>query len=197
MLLRWMDDSCCALDLMPPETILNEAGRTEFSEERWKDKSSINWHKLARSEGPYSQTSFTFELLRSLADLAEDVGFKWSASRALKKKLSVSVSIQSIEKLNINFIQIMWGMNNIILLPAYISALIIRSYSLPLHGHLLIRVPTGCALAAQLLMPDSGDCQNMFCNVHFYWFYVNWLTFRKSPGWLASPQLLSRPAEHF
>ena len=114
MLLRWMDDSCCALDLMPPETILNEAGRTEFSEERWKDKSSINWHKLARSEGPYSQTSFTFELLRSFADLAEAVGFKLSASRALKKKLSVSVSIQSIEKLNINVIQIMWGMNNII-----------------------------------------------------------------------------------
>ena len=113
-LLRWMGDSCCALDLMPPETNLNEAGRTEFSEERWKDKSSINWHKLARSEGPYSQTSFTFELLRSLADLAEDVGFKWSASRALKKKLSISVSIKSLEKQNINFIQIMWGMNNII-----------------------------------------------------------------------------------
>ena len=111
MLLRWMDDLSCALDLIPPENILNEAGRTEFSDERWKDKSSINWHKLARSEGPYSQTSFTFELLRSFADLAEAVGFKWSAYCALKKKWCVSVSIQ---KQNINFIQIMWGMNNII-----------------------------------------------------------------------------------
>ena len=65
------------------------------------------------SESLYNHASFTLELLRLFADLTDAVDFSWSAACALKKKLIISVSIQSIEKKDIKFIQIRWGMNNI------------------------------------------------------------------------------------
>ena len=65
-------------------------------------------------ENLYNHAFFTLELLGSFADLADAVDFNWSAARTLKKKLIVSVSIQSIKKQNINLIQIRWGMINII-----------------------------------------------------------------------------------